>query len=285
MRIMNDKKIKIIVDSSVDLSKEFFESEDITVLHYPVTIGGKTYEDGVDIDTKKLFELIDEYNELPKTSAFGPGYYQERFEEYAKEYDDVIYIGLGSDFSSSLSSAVLASNEFDNVHIIDSGNLSSGTGLLVLKICKFRKEGMDAKTIISKIEEMVPLVRTQFAIDTLKYLYMGGRCKGIAKYVATALHIKPIIAVRNGKMDVTKKPIGYRRALDQILDQVREDKDNIDLDHILVTHPMADSDAVYLKNELYKMFDKDIILETRAGGTVGTHCGPRTIGILYILKK
>ena len=144
---------------------------------------------------------------------------------------------------------------------------------------------MTAQEIVDEINRLVPLVRCQFIVDTLKYLHMGGRCKATTKYVAAALRIKPIIAVVNGKMEITKKPIGYKKGLNIMLEQAFDYKDNMDLDHIMVTHPMADKDAVYLKEELSKVFDKNIIFETRAGGTIATHCGPRTIGILYILKE
>lgn len=281
-----DKRIKLIVDSSVDLPQEFLREKDVHIIHYRVTIGGKSYRDGVDIDTIGLFGLIDENKQLPKTSAMSPYEIEECFNMYAKEYESIIYIGLGSGFSSNHQSVLIAASNFDNVYPIDSMNLSGGTGLLVLKIIKFIEEGkMSALEIKEEIERIVPLVRCQFCVDTLKYLHMGGRCKSTTKYIASALRIKPIIAVRDGKMEITKKPIGYKKALDIMLNDIIDQKDNVDLDHILVTHPWADSDAVYLKRELSKYFDKSIIMETRAGGTVATHCGPRTIGVLYILKE
>lgn len=282
---MIENKIKLICDSSVDLPKEFFEKENIEIIRFTISVGDKSYTDGLDITTEQLFKYIDENNALPKTAANGPLSYEEVFKKFTNDYDDVIFIGLGNGFSSSLNSARIAAQEFKNVHVLDSGNLSGGTGLIVLKIVKMIKEGLTAQEIIEKVNAMVPLVRCQFACDTLKYLYLGGRCKATAKYIATALHIKPIIAVRDGKMEVTKKPIGFKKALDIMLEQAFAYKDIMDLDHILVTHPAAENDAVYLKKRLAEVFDKDIIMETRAGGSVATHCGPRTIGILYILKE
>lgn len=282
----NDKRIKLIVDSSVDLPRELLQENDVEILSYEVSINGKSYLDGIDITTQELFELIDKYKVLPKTSAMRPQVFEEAYSKFASDYESVIYIGLGSGFSSNYNNAYLASQEFDNVYTIDSGNLSSGTGLLVLKIMKFIKEGkMTAQEIVDEINRLVPLVRCQFIVDTLKYLHMGGRCKATTKYVAAALRIKPIIAVVNGKMEITKKPIGYKKGLNIMLEQAFDYKDIMDLDHIMVTHPMADKDAAYLKEELSKVFDKNIIFETRAGGTIATHCGPRTIGILYILKE
>ena len=190
-----------------------------------------------------------------------------------------------SGFSSCFNSARIGTMDLDKVFCIDSKNLSSGTGLLVLKMCKLRAQGLSAKEIAEEIENLVPNVRSQFAINTLEYLHMGGRCSGASKLFGTLLKLKPIIKVVDGAMVVSKKPIGFNKALNAMLDDVIKEKDNMDLDHIMVTHSKADEDAQYLINELSKHFDKNIIMETHASGTVSTHCGPRTIGILYIAKK
>ena len=166
--------------------------------------------------------------------------------------------------------------------MIDSNNLSGGTGLLVMKIVKFIKEKINAIDIVNRIKELVPKVRTQFVVDTLKYLHMGGRCKATAKYIATALHIKPIIAVKEGKMEITKKPIGYKKGLDIMLDQVRELKDNIDLDHILVTHPDAESDAEYLKSKIVAEWPDVEVSIFNVGPVIGSHSGPGTLALFFI---
>ncbi len=281
----NLKRIKLVCDSSIDLKPEFIQEEEIEILRFPVSIDGNEYLDGENITVDELYAKIKKTNQLPKTSAFSPKYYEDVWKKFANDYESVIYIGLGSGFSSSLNSAILSTEKFDNVYIIDSQNLSSGTGLLVFKICKMRKEGLDGKTIVEKIEELVPRVHTQFAINTLQYLHMGGRCTGTAKIFGTLLKIKPIIKVVNNSMVVAKKPIGFGKALDAMLDDVISHKDSIDLDHIMVTHSKADEDAPYLIDELAKHFDRSIIMETYASGTISTHCGPRTIGILYISKE
>ena len=277
-------KIKIICDSSIDLPLSVIEEEDIEILHFTVTMNNVTYYDGKTITVDKMYELVEKYKQLPKTSAFGP----ETFEKTAKkfsDYDDIIITGIGSGFSSSFSSSRIGTMDLPNVHCIDSQNLSSGTGLLVLKMCKLRKEGKNANEIVEEIEKLIPLVRSQFAVNTLEFLHMGGRCSGASKLFGSMLRLKPIIKVVDNGMVVAKKPIGFQKALNAMLDEVIREKDNIDLDHIMVTHSKADEDAQYLINELSKHFDKDIIMETHASGTISTHCGPRTIGILYIAKE
>lgn len=280
----NINSIKLICDSSIDLNSDFVEEEDIELMRFAVTVGETEYHDGIDITPNNLFDIIEKTNQLPKTSAFGPKAYETVFEKY-KDYKDVIFIGLGSGFSSSLNSARIGANNYPNVHIIDSQNLSSGTGLLVFKICKLRKEGKSANQIIEEIESIVPNVRCQFAIDTLTYLHKGGRCSGVSKLFGVLLNIKPIIKVKDNAMVVAKKPIGYSRACKALLEEAISLKDNIDLDKILVTHVLAHDKALELIAELSKYFDPSTILETNAGTTVATHCGPGTIGILYILKK
>ncbi len=280
---MQNKNIVIISDSSCDLTEDIIKKYDIKIVPFYVSIGGKSYRDGIDISSKELIDEVDQYKELPKSASISPSQYQELFSKYAKE-NDIIFIGLGSGFSASYNSARTAAMEFKNVYTIDSMNLSSGTGLLILKICKMREEGKKALEIVQEIEKMVPFVRTQFAINTLDYLHMGGRCSGTVRLLGTMLGIKPIIRVVDGKMVVAKKPLGFKKALASLLQYVEEDLEHIDLDHIMITHCLADEDAKYLRKELEEKFHVKNILETYASGVISTHCGPRCIGILYILK-
>lgn len=279
------RKINIITDCTSDLSPELLAQNNIKVVPLLVTFGEESYRDGIDLTTQELYQKVEQYKALPKSAAVPPAQYHEIFSQYPKD-EDVIFMGIGAGFSGNYQNALLASQDFDNVYVVDSGNLSSGIGLLLLKICKFRDEGLSTQEIIQKIDEIRPLVRTQFAINTMDYLHMGGRCSGTAKIFGTLLKIKPIIKVVDGKMIVAKKPHGkYERALDALLDYVKDDLDNLDLDNIFVTHSLADDDAKYLLSELKKLVKVKNIYETKASGVISTHCGPRTIGILYIVNK
>lgn len=281
------KKIGIITDCTSDLTKEMYEQYNIEVLPLYVVMKGKTYQDGIDITTEEMYKLVDKYNELPKTSNVSPAKFEEYFKYYLEKYESIIYYGIGSDLSGTYQNAKIAASEFDEdkIFIGDSKNLSTGIGLLILKAAKYRDEGYSAKEIFEKVNELVPRVRTQFAINTLKYLHMGGRCSGVSKILGSALKLKPIIKVIDGKLEVSKKPIGYVRALRTMLDNAYEDLDKMDLDHVFVTHTVADSDAKYLKEELSKVIPSDCLRETNASGVIATHCGPRTIGILYLVKE
>ena len=275
------KKTIIITDTTCDLNQDYIEKEQLVVLKIKAFVGEKNV---TDLSDKDLFELVDASQTLPKTSAVNVIEFEETFEKYSKE-GDVLYLGLGSGLSSTFSTAYLASQDFDNVYVVDSQNLSSGIGLLVRKACKFRAEGLSASEIKAKLEELVPQVRSQFAINTLEYLHMGGRCSGTAAFFGTMLNLKPIIKVINNKLEVAKKPIGFKKALKAMLEEVVSNAEKIDLDCISVTHCLADEDAEYLKAELGKVFDPSIITENRASIAISAHCGPRTIGILYILEK
>lgn len=280
------KKIGIITDSTSDLTKEMYQKYEIEVLPLYVILQGKTYADGIDITMEELYAKVDKCGELPKSSNVSPAKFIELFSQYLEKYESIVYFGIGSDLSATCQNAKLAASEFEEgkVYIGDSKNLSSGIGLLLLKAAKFRDEGYSAKEIYEKVEALVPYVRTQFAINTLKYLHMGGRCSGVSKFFGSALKLKPIIRVIDGKLVVGKKPIGYKKALSALLDYFESDLEKVDLDNVFVTHAVAKSDAEYLEEKLGKMIPSECIRETCASGVIATHCGPRTIGILYIVK-
>lgn len=283
----NKYNIGIISDIACDLTQELIKDNNIELIAYYVNVDGKEYRSGSEITVQQMFDLANKHKKLPKTSQVTPSKFVEYFNDYLKKYDRIMYIGLGSGFSGTFSNACLAAEEIggNKVYCLDSQNLSSGEGLLVLKACKLRKEGKTFEEIVKEVERCVPLTRSQFCINTLQYMYYGGRCSGTTKLFGTMLNIKPIIRVVDNQMVVAKKPIGYKKALDAILEYVRADLDNLDLDNIMITHCLADDDAKYFWEELKKMVPAESIRETFAESIVSTHCGPRTIGILYMLKK
>lgn len=281
------EKIKIVTDCTSDLSEELIEKHNIHTVPLIVNIGGKSYKDKEEINTKELFEKVKEYEELPKTSALTPHTYYELFKDLIDQGYSVLYMGIGSGFSSCYQNSMIASEDLpkDKLRIVDSANLSSGIGLLLLKAAKFRDEGNSLNEIADKLEVLVPKVRTMFSIDTLEYLHKGGRCSGTARFFGSMLKIKPIIRVVDGKMVVAKKPRGkYKVALDTQLDYFMHDKDNIDPENIFITHCLAhDEDIEYLKEKITQTIDVKNLHVTNASSVISTHCGPRTIGILYIV--
>lgn len=280
--------VKIFTDSTASLSQALINKYNISFVPLYVVFDDKSYRDILDIDEEKLYRLIDEKGKLPKSAAAAPMDYQNAFKPWIDDGYDIIYIGISSGFSSTVQNARIAAQEFpeNRVFVIDSLNLSSGIGLLVLQAAEYAGEGMDAATIYEKVSALVPRVRSSFVIDTLKYLYMGGRCSSIAKWAGSLFSIHPRIVVVDGAMTVGQKFKGKREAvLHGLLQTALVKKDTIDPHRIFVTHTFASREDVdYLKNGLEEAIHPDEILETTAGCVIATHCGPKTIGILYIEK-
>ena len=279
-------KIKIITDSASDLPKQYYIDNNIEVIYFPITLAGEEYLDQVTLPTPMLYELVSKHGTLPKTAAIGVYQFQQKFEEALKDNDEVLFIGISSGFSCQVGNANLASQEFDGkVKVFDSHNLSSGEGLIVMKAVDLINEGKSLDEVYQELEEYSKKVRSQFAIETMEYLYKGGRCSGVIYFIGRGLKIKPIIRVVDGKMIVYKKPIGkMTNALNKLIEIFLEDKDNADLSRVMVTHSLGDESAAYLKEKLSEYVDPKNIIETHAGATISTHCGRGTIGILYALK-
>ncbi len=279
-------KIKLITDSTCDLSEELVKANDISVVPLYVNLGEDSYQDGIDLTTDQMYQKVEKSHLAPKTSAASPGDFEQIFKHYLDQDYDIIYLGIGSKFSATLQNAHLAKKmlESDNIHLVDSQNLSSGSGLLLLKAAKMIKAGKNAEAIVEHIESLTPYVRSQFIIDTLDYLHKGGRLKAISAFVGTMIRLKPIIRVIDGEMAVGKKPKGkLSNGIKVLLKDVLKDKDLIDKDAVMITHSQADQHVQPIKDVLTSEVKVNNIYETRAGCVISSHCGPGTIGVLYIV--
>lgn len=279
-------KIKIISDSTCDLSKDLLKKHKIDLVPLFVNFKEERYRDLVDIETPRMYELVKKHGMLPKTTAAEPGDFYNTFKKYLDQGYKVIYMGLGSKFSATLASARTAVQmlETENVYLIDSGNLSSGTGLLLLKTAKLVKAGKSIKDIVDEINLTVPKVRSQFVIDTLDYLYKGGRVSAMSALMGGMLKIKPIIKVRNGEMAVGKKARGsIFKGIDLLIKEFVDNIDDIDLENVMVTHSLAHDSYLYIEEKI-KQYPIQNLNETDAGCVISSHCGKGTIGILYIMK-
>ncbi len=280
--------VKIIVDSTQDLTKEILEKNGVEVVPLSVNFSdGESYLDGVTIQTAELYEKVKVKKELPKTAAVTVGTLIEVFKKHIDNGDEIVYTGISARMSRSYENALLAKEELetDKIYVVDSKNLSTGIGLLILKAIKDRDNGLSGKEIAANMEKNRELVLSQFAIEQMDYLHKGGRCSSVAKIFGTILKIKPIILVRDGKMHVGAKPLGkITKALDIMINQIVADKDRLDTDHILVTHSIAPSSRDYIMEKLKPLFPGVDIIETVAGSVIASHCGPGTIGILYMIK-
>lgn len=280
--------VKLVTDSTCDLPLDLLQKHHVELLPLNVSIGGVTYHDCYDITTPKLFELVEEHDETPKTSAISPAKFADVFEKYVNLGYDVIYIGIGSKLSSTYASAVVASKDFpDRVFVLDSMNLSSAIGLQVLKMIEFCDAGMSAKEIAEKMKSITPKVQCSFAIKTMDYLYKGGRCSGMKFFFGRMLRIFPIIKMKECVLNVHKTPRGrFEKALDIMIKEFKEKYDAglVELGTVTVTHACSDEYCDYIVKKMSEFIDPKYLLPTNAGCVISSHCGPKCIGILYIEK-
>lgn len=280
-------QIKIITDSTCDLTEDLIKHHEIEVVPLFVNFGESSYQDGIDLNTEAMYKKVTDTNMIPKTSAASPAMFQEVFERYLEEGYEIIYTGIGQKFSATLQNATIAKNAIDSdkIHLVDSENLSSGSGLLVLRAVKMRDEGMSAQEIVGALETLRTRVQTRFIIDTLEYLHKGGRLKAISAFVGTMLKVHPIIRVVDGEMTIGKKPRGkLRNGIKILLNDVLKDEGNIDTDFVMITHSQAHEHVDFIREQLAHLGIKNIY-ETEAGCVISSHCGAGTIGVLYITKS
>ncbi|MCI7601855.1 MAG: DegV family protein [Candidatus Onthovivens sp.] len=283
--------IRIITDSTCDLSKELIEKYNIRVIPLHVSFPGDDteYLDGVNINSEQLYDLATKLNVLPKTGAVNVVEFIKVFEEELAKGNEIFYVGIGSGLSSSYNNACIAREQFPDskIVVLDGQNLSTGTGLIVIKAARLAKEGKSLEEIKEICEKAVPLVSAKFCIDRLDYLYKGGRCSGMAMIAAHALKIHPVAKVINNKLVVYKKPRGkYENAVEVQIDEFMYDLDNIDKSCVFITHSgRMDGIEKQIYDKISPYLDKENLFITEAGCTISSHCGPKTIGILYILKK
>lgn len=278
-------KIKITCDSTADLSNDILQKYNIDTIPLYIILDDKTYRDSVDIQPDDIYEYAKKTGKLPKTAAVSVQNYIDLFSKF-QDYDAVIHINLGQQFSSSYQNAYIASQEFENVFVINSDNLSTGTGHIVLEAAELVEQGHDAETICEKINELVPKVDASFVLDTLDYLKMGGRCSAIQAFGATLLNIKPCIEVIDGKMDVGKK---YRGKIEKsiqkyVVDRLKN-RDDIVTDRIFITHSGCSDELInHVKQLVLEHQPFEEVIVTRASCTISSHCGPNTLGVLYKTK-
>ena len=279
-------KIKILSDSTCDLSQELLHKHDISIVPLIVIKDGKDFKDGITITPADIFAHVAAGGDLCTTSAVNIGEYTDIFEKYAAEYDGIIHISLGSGFSTCYQSACLAAEEFDNVRVIDSRNLSSGQGLVVLKACELAKTADDLDAIADELRAYTEKVEASFVVDKLDYLVKGGRCSSAAALGANLLNLKPCIEVKNGKMSVVKKYRGsYTKCLASYTRERLADREDIDWKHIFVTKTEVSDDCYAGVMEAVRTYGQFVtIYEAVAGCTISCHCGPGTMGILFVRK-
>ena len=286
------RNITIITDSTCDLTKDILDKYQIRVLPLGVTFPDepdKVYQDGIDINSSLIYEHVDKTGVLPKTSAVNVGQFMQVFEEELGKGNDVFFTGIGSGLSSSFNNARLAAQDFpeDRIAIVDSQNLSTGVGIIAVKAALMKEEGKTLEEIKAEAERIVPLISTKFCIDRLDYLHKGGRCSGMTKLVAHAFKIHPVAHVKDNNLSVYKMPRGkYIKAVETQIDEFMDDLPYIDKSCVFITHSgHMDGIEDYCFEKMKDYLPEGNLHITQAGSTISSHCGPKTIGLLYIVDK
>ena len=278
--------VKISADTVCDLSEELKQRYDIDTVPLYVTKGDKTLRDGIEISQKEVFAHYRTTGKLCSTSAVNVADFAEFFEKQLKEHDELIMITISSEFSSCYQNACIAAEEFDNVYVVDSRNLSTGEGLVAVSAAKLAAQGLSAKEIVEKLQsDIIPKVDASFFVANVEYLHKGGRCSSIAALGANLLKLRPCIDVIEGKMKVTKK---YRGNMEKCLKEYVKDRlsqvEAYDDELIFVTHTTAPETAALAAQEVKNNGRFKEVAMTDAGCTVACHCGEDTLGILFIRK-
>ena len=279
--------IKIISDSTCDLSRVLIERYNIGILPLHIVLGDKEYEDGRNITPNDIYEWSDANRTTPNTSAPSIAEAMDLFKESAADGSELVCFSISEHMSATNNVMKMAAEELgmeDRIRVIDSGNLSTGIGLLVLEAAVMAQNGMTADDIVEEIEKLKPRVKASFVVDTLTYLHRGGRCSGLAALAGGALKLHPKITVENGKMKPDKK---YRGKMDSvIINYVKEmtpELVNAKADRVFITHSGCDKELVdSVRTYLNALGRFGEILETRAGGVISSHCGPGTLGVLFL---
>ncbi|MGN7358191.1 DegV family protein [Paenibacillus sp. SAF-054] len=279
--------LKIFTDSTSDLPGAWVEQYDIGIIPLYVVFGDEQLRDGVDIKPAELYERVSRHGSLPKTAAPSPADFMAAFEPFVHQGDSILYISLSSELSATYQNALIAAAEFPDasIRVVDSRNLSSAIGLLVMKAVRAARAGESVDAIVSLLEAVRPQVETEFVIDTLEYLYKGGRCSGVQNLLGSLLNIRPVIKVIDGKMTPAYKVRGKKeKAMDQMLQNALQKLDLMDDDLIIVVHSFAEDEAQYLQKVLQEKTTAREVAISTAGCVISSHCGPKTIGIMYTKK-
>ncbi len=274
-------KIAVSVESTNDLSNELIERYDIKIIKYEIILGDKIFKDG-DLTTEEMFAYTDKTGTLPKTTALNEYEYTEYFQSLLKDYDAVVHVALSSGISSSCSHAVAASKNLENVYVVDSLSLSTGIGLLAIYARELAEKGLDAKEVYEKVSARVEKLQVSFVIERLDYLCKGGRCSSLALFGANLLKLRPRIVVKDGKMSSDKK---YRGKMESVVAKycadVLQDFPTPDLDKVFITRTSSTPEMMAAARHALEEAGFKNIYETYAGGTIASHCGANTLGILY----
>ncbi|MCR4879626.1 MAG: DegV family EDD domain-containing protein [Bacilli bacterium] len=275
-------KIAVSAESTIDLPKNLLQKYQINTLPFTVLLGEEAGYDG-EITPEIIFDYVDRTSVLPKTSAVNEFQYEEYFKSLKKDYDAIVHISLSSEISSSCQNATNVAKNMKDVYVINSKSLSTGIALLAIYARQLVDSGLAAKEVADKVSKRVPAVQASFVLNTVDYLYKGGRCSSLQRFGVNLLRIKPqIIVKKDGTMASGSKYRGKNREVVEkyCLDTLKEFNTPCK-DIVFITHSSASQDMVDTARDILERKGFKEIIETKAGATISSHCGPKCLGILY----
>ncbi len=278
-------KVKITSDSTCDLGPELVEKYNVTIAPLSVIIDGRSYKDGVDVTPENIFRAVDQGKKV-QTAAVNQFEYEELFRGLLEGNESIVHFCISREMSSCYADACEAAKKLGNVYVIDSRNLSTGIGLLVLEACEMAAMGRTAAEIFDAVNARRDKVVATFTVQDIGYLYRGGRCSGLEALGAKMLRIRPEIEVVDGKMRPGRKYRGsYEHYLKHYIRDVLKDVEDADYKRVFITHSPCEAGMVDFAAECLREYGHfREILDTTAGGTISVHCGPNTLGILFMRK-
>ena len=279
--------VSIVADSTCDLSRELLEKYKVKIIPLHILLGEKEYEDGVDLMPEEIYAWADDNKTTPKTSAPSVETVMQTFRPLLDKGDDIVCFSISESMSTTANVMRLAARQLeaeDRIIVVDSANLSTGIGLLVLEAARMALQGKTAEEIVAETERLKPKVRASFVVDTLTYLHRGGRCNGLEAMAGSILKLHPKIVVSEGKMSSSKK---YRGKIDKVILAYAKDMEEQLLqarkERVFITHSGCPEETVLMVKEYLESLSRfEEILITRAGGVISSHCGPGTLGVLFI---
>jgi len=277
-------KVSIVTDSTAYLPQEFIDSLGISVVPLSLNWDGKTYRDGIDILPDEFYTRLSKSDTLPTTSQSTVGDYAAVFEKLANENRDVLTLPISSGISGSINSAIQASKMFTKtkIEVVETKLVSMALRFMVLAAARAAAAGASLEECTKIAKESYNHIGVYFVVDTLKYLHAGGRIGGAKRFMGTALRIKPVLEIRDGKIEAVKSVITMNKAIEAMIELVEKDIAGRKPVRVSVFHALAEEHAVQLLETITKRFGAEESILSYVSPVVGSHVGPGTLSIAYM---
>ena len=280
------KSVLITTDSVCDMTQALLERFQVQMIPLTVTEGERSHLDGMDITPEDIYRIYEEQHILPKTSAISPQAFVDFFRPLVEEGFEVVHIDISSACSATFQNACIAAEELSGVYPVDSLHLTMGQGLLVIEACRLRDAGLSAREIARQLLVYREKIVTSFVVDSLEFLWKGGRCSGVTALGANLLQVHPCLELRDGEIKVARK---YRGAMPRVYAQyIRDTLSRPDIDPRLgiLVHSgrIPQAELEQLRREILDLVPFAEVPIIQVGCTVTSHCGPGAMGVIFALR-